>query len=292
MRSDIKGTGVALVTPFDKQNKIDYPTLKKIIANCIKGGVNSLVVLGTTGETPTLTMDEKAEILRFVATEANGSVTLIAGFGGNNTQQITEELASFDLEGYSYVLSASPYYNKPTQDGIYQHYKAIAKASPLPVILYNVPGRTASNILPETTLKIAREIKNIAGIKEASGNIDQCIKLVKNKPKDFVILSGDDNLVVSQMAIGVQGVISVIANLIPKEFSRMVKQCEDGNFIDARETQLKFSELIDLIFEEGNPVGIKSALSLSNFGTDAVRLPLVNATDALREKLKKHLIQI
>lgn len=292
MSKEIIGTGVALVTPFDKQNKIDYPALKKIVNHCIKGGVNSLVVLGTTAETPTLTKEEKAEILSFVATEAQGRVTLIAGFGGNNTQAVIEEIQSYNLDGYSYILSASPYYNKPTQEGIYQHYKAIAKVSPLPIILYNVPGRTASNILPDTSLKLAREISNIVGIKEASGNIDQCVRLVKNKPKDFIVLSGDDNLVVPQMSIGMQGVISVIANLIPNEFSTMVNHCLKGDFASARDIQLKFSELIDLVFEEGNPVGIKSALSLSNLSTDLVRLPLVNATDALREKIKKQLIQI
>lgn len=292
MSKEIIGTGVALVTPFDKQNKIDYPALKKIVNHCIKGGVNSLVVLGTTAETPTLTKEEKAEILTFVATEAQGRVTLIAGFGGNNTQAVIEEIQSYNLDGYSYILSASPYYNKPTQEGIYQHYKAIAKVSPLPIILYNVPGRTASNILPDTSLKLAREISNIVGIKEASGNIDQCVRLVKNKPKDFIVLSGDDNLVVPQMSIGMQGVISVIANLIPNEFSTMVNHCLKGDFASARDIQLKFSELIDLVFEEGNPVGIKSALSLSNLSTDLVRLPLVNATDALREKIKKQLIQI
>lgn len=292
MNKELIGTGVALITPFDKQNKVDFPALKKIVNHCIKGGLNTLVVLGTTGETPTLTKEEKSEILAFVAEEAKGKITLIAGFGGNSTQSIIDEIAANSLEGYSYILSASPYYNKPTQEGIFQHYKTIAKSSPLPIILYNVPGRTASNILPETTLKLAREVSNIVAIKEASGNIDQCIKLIKNKPKEFIVLSGDDNLVVPQMSIGVQGVISVIANLIPKEFSTMVNHCLEGDFVKAREIQLKFSDLIDLIFEEGNPVGIKSALSLSNFSTDMVRLPLVNATEGLREKIKKQLIQV
>lgn len=292
MNLSIIGTGVALVTPFDRSEKVDYPALKKLVNHCIKGGVNSLVVLGTTGETPTLTKEEKAEVLKFVNETAEGRATLIAGFGGNNTQQIIDEINEADLTGYSYILSASPYYNKPSQEGIYQHYKAIAKSSPLPIILYNVPGRTASNILPETTLKLAREIDKIVAIKEASGNIDQCIKIIKSKPKDFIVLSGDDNLVVSQMAIGVEGCISVIANLVPKEFSTMINHCLKGEFKDAAEIQLKFSEMIDLIFEEGNPVGIKCALSLSNITSDVVRLPLVNATDSLREKIKKQLIQI
>jgi 4-hydroxy-tetrahydrodipicolinate synthase len=292
MSLNIKGTGVALVTPFDKQQKVDYPALKKLVNHCIKGGVNSLIVLGTTGETPTLTSDEKNEILRFVQEQVQDKVTLIAGFGGNNTQQVIEDITAANLDGYHYILSASPYYNKPSQEGIYMHYKAIAKASPLPIILYNVPGRTASNISVDTTLKLAREVDKIVAIKEASGSIEQCMRLIKNKPKDFIVLSGDDNLVVPQMSIGVEGCISVIANLLPKEFSTMINHCQNNEFREAAEIQLRLNEMIDLIFEEGNPVGIKSALSLQNITTDTVRLPLVNATDVLREKIKKQLIQI
>jgi 4-hydroxy-tetrahydrodipicolinate synthase len=292
MNLNIIGTGVALVTPFTKQEKVDFPALKKLVLHCIKGGVNSLVVLGTTAETPTLTSDEKNEILSFVNETAEGKVNLIAGFGGNNTLQVIEDIAGANLEGYSYILSASPYYNKPSQEGIYMHYKAIAKASPLPIILYNVPGRTGSNIAAETTLKLAREVKNVVAIKEASGNLDQCMRLIKNKPKEFIVLSGDDNLVVPQMSIGVQGCISVIANLLPKEFSTMLNHCLNNEFKEAAEIQLRLNEMIDLIFEEGNPVGIKSALSLQNITTDTVRLPLVNATATLREKIKKQLIQI
>jgi 4-hydroxy-tetrahydrodipicolinate synthase len=292
MSSQLRGTGVALVTPFDKENAVDYVALKKLVNHCIKGGVNSLIVLGTTGETPTLTKEEKAEILRFVAETAEDKVNLIAGFGGNNTQQVMDEINDADLTGYSYILSASPYYNKPTQEGIYQHYKAIAKASPLPIILYNVPGRTSSNVLPETTLKLAREVDKIVGIKEASGNIDQCMKLVKNKPKDFIVLSGDDNLVVPQLSFGMDGCISVIANLLPKEFSTMINHSLQGEFKEATAIQFRLSDIIESIFEEGNPVGIKSALSLQNITTDTVRLPLVNASESLREKIKKQLIQI
>lgn len=292
MSSQLRGTGVALVTPFDKENAVDYQALKKLVNHCIKGGVNSLIVLGTTGETPTLTKEEKAEILRFVAEIAADKVNLIAGFGGNNTQQVIDEMNDSDLTGYRFILSASPYYNKPTQEGIYQHYKAIAKASPLPIVLYNVPGRTSSNMLPETTLKLAREVDKIVAVKEASGNIDQCMKLVKNKPKDFIVLSGDDNLVVPQLSFGMDGCISVIANLLPKEFSTMINHGLNGEFKEATAIQFKLSEIIDSIFEEGNPVGIKSALSLQNITSDAVRLPLVNASESLREKIKKQLIQI
>lgn len=292
MNLSIIGTGVALVTPFTKQEQVDFPALKKLVLHCIKGGVNSLVVLGTTAETPTLTNEEKNEILAFVNETAEGKVNLIAGFGGNNTKQVIEDIANANLEGYSYILSASPYYNKPSQEGIYMHYKAIAKDSPLPIILYNVPGRTASNISAETTLKLAREVKKIVAIKEASGNLDQCMRLIKNKPKEFIVLSGDDNLVVPQMSIGIEGCISVIANLLPKEFSTMINLCLDYKFKEAAEIQLKLNEMIELIFEEGNPVGIKSALSLQNITTDTVRLPLVNASAGLREKIKKQLIQI
>ena len=292
MSSQLRGTGVALVTPFDKKNDVDYPALKKLVAHCIKGGVNSLIVLGTTGETPTLTKEEKAEILRFVAVEADGKVNLIAGFGGNNTLQVVDEINEADLTGYSFILSASPYYNKPSQEGIYQHYKTIAKASPLPIILYNVPGRTASNILPETSLKLARDVDKIVAIKEASGNIDQCMKLVKNKPKDFIVLSGDDNLVVPQLSFGMDGCISVIANLLPNEFSTMIQHGLNGEFEEATAIQFRLADIIESIFEEGNPVGIKSALGLQNITTDAVRLPLVNASAAIREKIKKQLIQI
>ena len=292
MSSQLRGTGVALVTPFDKKNDVDYPALKKLVAHCIKGGVNSLIVLGTTGETPTLTKEEKVEILRFVAVEADGKVNLIAGFGGNNTLQVVDEINEADLTGYSFILSASPYYNKPSQEGIYQHYKTIAKASPLPIILYNVPGRTASNILADTSLKLAREVDKIVAIKEASGNIDQCMKLVKNRPKDFIVLSGDDNLVVPQLSFGMDGCISVIANLLPNEFSTMIQHGLNGEFEEATAIQFRLADIIESIFEEGNPVGIKSALGLQNITTDAVRLPLVNASAAIREKIKKQLIQI
>jgi len=292
MNQNLRGTGVALVTPFDKEGQVDYAALKKLIQHTVKGGVNILVVLGTTGETPTLTKEEKQEILSFVRKEVHEEIILVAGFGGNNTMAICDDLKSYNLEGYHYILSASPYYNKPSQEGIYQHYKMIAKASPLPVILYNVPGRTSSNIAPETVIKIARDMENVVAIKEASGNIDQCMRIVKNKPKDFVVLSGDDNLVVAQMAIGLEGCISVIANLLPKEFSTMINLALENKFSEAKDIQLNLLELIDALFEEGNPVGVKTALNLSNICLDSVRLPLVKGSEQLKEKIKKLLIQI
>lgn len=286
------GTGVALVTPFDNNLNVDYKALEKLIDHCIKGKVEFLVSMGTTGETPTLDKDEKKEILAFTKAYVNKRVPLVAGFGGNDTKSIAKELEEFDYKGYDYILSASPYYNKPSQEGIYQHYKYIAEASPLPIILYNVPGRTSSNITSETTLRIAQNAENIIGIKEASGNIDQMMRIIKGKPKNFVVLSGDDNLVPAQIAIGAEGVISVIGNALPLKFSEMVRTCLKGDFAAARKEHLKMIDFIDLLFEEGNPVGVKSVLHLMGICSDAVRLPIVKGTSGLRDKLKQELIQL
>lgn len=286
----IRGTGVALVTPFDNKGQVDFEALEKLIEHCIKGGVEFLVSMGTTGETPTLSKEEKKEILDFTKKTVNKRVMLVAGFGGNDTTSIAEELKSFDHKGYSYILSASPYYNKPSQEGIYQHYKFLAAASPLPIILYNVPGRTSSNISAETTLRLAKEIDNIVGIKEASGNIDQMMKIIKNKPKNFSVLSGDDNLVPSQIAIGADGVISVIANALPKKFSDMVRLCLKNDFEKAAAEHLAMIDFIDLLFLEGNPVGVKTVLNLMGICKDNLRLPLVKGSVDLREKLKKEMI--
>lgn len=286
----IRGTGVALVTPFDNKGQIDFEALAKLIEHCIKGGVEFLVSMGTTGETPTLTKEEKKEILDFTKKTVNKRVMLVAGFGGNDTVSIAEELNNFDHKGYSYILSASPYYNKPSQEGIYQHYKYLAAASPLPIILYNVPGRTSSNISAETTLRLAKEVDNIVGIKEASGNIDQMMKIIKNKPKNFSVLSGDDNLVPSQIAIGADGVISVIANALPKKYSDMVRLCLKNDFEKAAPEHLAMIDFIDLLFLEGNPVGVKTVLNLMGICKDNLRLPLVKGSVDLREKLKKEMI--
>lgn len=286
----IRGTGVALVTPFDNKGQVDFEALEKLIEHCIKGGVEFLVSMGTTGETPTLSKEEKKEILDFTKKTVNKRVMLVAGFGGNDTTSIAEELKNFDHKGYSYILSASPYYNKPSQEGIYQHYKFLAAASPLPIILYNVPGRTSSNITAETTLRLAKEIDNIVGIKEASGNIDQMMKIIKNKPKNFSVLSGDDNLVPSQIAIGADGVVSVIANALPKKFSDMVRLCLKNDFEKAAIEHLAMIDFIDLLFLEGNPVGVKTVLNLMGICKDNLRLPLVKGSVDLREKLKKEMI--
>ncbi|MCU0327473.1 MAG: 4-hydroxy-tetrahydrodipicolinate synthase [Chitinophagales bacterium] len=288
----LNGLGVALVTPFTKEGKIDFPSLKKIINHCILGNVTSLVVLGTTGEAATLTETEKQDVFDFVAENANDSVTLVAGIGGNNTLQTIDELKKFNLKKYHYILSVCPYYSKPNQEGIYQHYKTIAKASPLPIILYNVPGRTGVNMKAETTLRLAREIDKIVAIKEASGNIEQCMDLVYDKPKDFLVLSGDDSLIVSQMAIGMNGCISVIGNLLPSEFSKMIALCHENKYDEARVTQLKTKRIVDFLFEEGNPVGIKLAMSLKSLCTEFVRLPLVKGSEELKIKLRNELIQL
>ncbi len=286
----IKGTGVALVTPFDNKGQVDYEALTKLIEQCIKGGVEFLVSMGTTGETPTISKDEKKEILDFTKKITNKRVPLVAGFGGNDTLSIVEELKNFDSKGYSFILSASPYYNKPSQEGIYQHYKTIAAVSPLPIILYNVPGRTSSNISAETTIRLAKEIDNIVGIKEASGSIDQMMQILKNKPKNFAVYSGDDNLVPSQIAIGADGVISVIANVLPKKFSDMVRSCLKNDYESAAAEHLSMIDFIDLLFIEGNPVGVKTVLNLMGVCKDNLRLPLVKGTNDLREKLKQEMI--
>ena len=286
----IKGTGVALVTPFDNKGQVDYEALTKLIEQCIKGGVEFLVSMGTTGETPTISKDEKKEILDFTKKITNKRVPLVAGFGGNDTLSIVEELKNFDSKGYNFILSASPYYNKPSQEGIYQHYKTIAAVSPLPIILYNVPGRTSSNISAETTIRLAKEIDNIVGIKEASGSIDQMMQILKNKPKNFAVYSGDDNLVPSQIAIGADGVISVIANVLPKKFSDMVRSCLKNDYESAATEHLSMIDFINLLFLEGNPVGVKTVLNLMGVCKDNLRLPLVKGTNDLREKLKQEMI--
>jgi 4-hydroxy-tetrahydrodipicolinate synthase len=288
----LRGTGAALVTPFDEKGKIDFIALEKLINHCIEGGLEYLVSMGTTGETPTLSKDEKKEILKFTKEKVAGRVTLIAGFGGNDTLAVAEELKGFDAVGYDYILSASPYYNKPSQEGIFQHYKYLASVSPLPIILYNVPGRTGSNMTAATTLRIANEVANIAAIKEASGNIDQMMQILKNRPANFAVLSGDDNLVPAQIAMGCDGVISVIANALPRKLSDMVRAALSNDFKTAAPEHLEMIDFIDLLFAEGNPVGVKSALKSLNICEDFCRLPVVPATALLREKLRAELIKM
>ena len=289
MNSKFKGTGVAVVTPFHKDGSIDFNSLGKLLEYLIGNGVNYIVALGTTGESVTLTKDEKVAILNYVVDTVEKRVPVVLGLGGNNTQDIIYCLKHYDLDGVDAILSVSPYYNKPTQEGIYQHYKMIGNSSPLPIILYNVPGRTASNISAETTLRLANDIKNIIGIKEASGNIEQCMKIIKNKPRDFLVISGDDALTLPIIACGADGVISVVANAFPKLFSQMVNFALEGNVKAAQKNHYKLLEFIENLFVEGNPGGIKAALKILKITQDTMRLPLVNVGEITFNKLKKNI---
>ncbi len=281
----LRGTGVALVTPFHEDFSVDYDGLTNVVNHSIDGGVDYLVVMGTTAENATLTSEEKNKVIAHVRTINEGRVPLVLGIGGNNTQVVISNLKTADFQGYDAVLSVSPYYNKPTQEGIYQHFKAIAPHSPLPIIIYNVPGRTGSNILPETTVRLARDIDNIIGIKEAAGDIVQALYILKNRPEGFLVISGDDMIALSMVSAGGDGVISVIGQGTVDPFCAMIKDGLNGAFAKAYEAQYKLMPVIDLIFEEGNPAGIKTLLKAQNVCGDTVRLPLVKATDALTQKI-------
>lgn len=280
------GTGVALVTPFKSDFSVDFDALKRIVNHCIEGGVEYLVALGTTAESATLTESEKKQIIQTIIEVNNSRLPLVLGVGGNNTQKVVEELQSRDLSAFNAVLSVSPYYNKPSQEGIYQHFKAVAEASPLPVILYNVPGRTSSNMHPETVIRLAKENKNIVAIKEAAGDIVQAMQLIKNKPSDFLVISGDDMITLPMVLAGGAGVISVIGEGFPREFSEMVRLGLNKKVDEAFELHYKLAPAIDLIFAEGNPVGIKAVFETLNLSTATVRLPLVEATESLKLQIK------
>jgi 4-hydroxy-tetrahydrodipicolinate synthase len=286
IQDKLKGTGVALVTPFTKDLAVDYDGLRKLLDFNLDGGVNYLVINGTTGESVTTTKAEKAEILRFIKEHVNGRLPLVYGVGGNNTQEVLEALRTTDLEGITAILSVSPYYNKPSQQGIYQHYMHIASASPVPVILYNVPGRTGSNISGDTTLKLAAH-ENIIGIKEASGNLEQCMYIAKHKPADFMLISGDDLLTVPMISFGAVGIISVLANAFPEKFSHMVQFALEGNFKEASALLLSFVDINPLMYEESNPVGVKAVLERFGVCSASVRLPLLEASTGLKDKIYK-----
>jgi 4-hydroxy-tetrahydrodipicolinate synthase len=279
------GTGVALVTPFKKDFSIDFEALEKIVNHVIEGGVEYLVVLGTTGEPATLTSEEKELVINAIVKANNKRLPLVLGVGGNNTMHLVEELKTRDFSEFSAILSVSPYYNKPTQEGIYQHFSAIANASPIPVILYNVPGRTASNVLPSTVLRLANEFKNIIGIKEAAGDIVQAMKIIQHKPKDFLVISGDDMITLPMVLSGGSGVISVIGQGFPKEFSQMVRLGLERKVDEAYELHYKIADATDMIFEQGNPAGIKQVFKALGLGENKVRLPLVEVSDELAIRL-------
>ena len=284
--------GVALITPFKTDESIDFDALARIVEHQIKNGTDYLVVCGTTAETPTLTDEEKEEVTRFVVNCNNGRLPIVLGVGGNNTKAVVDKLQHYDFTGIDAILSVTPYYNKPSQEGLYQHYAAIATASPLPIILYNVPGRTGVNMLPATTLRLANEFKNICAIKEASGNFSQIDDIIKNKPEDFMVISGDDGITFPLITLGAVGVISVIGNAFPREFSRMVRLALEGDYQNARKIHHRFTELIELLFVEGNPAGVKSMLAVMGFIENKLRLPLVPNTIKTYEKIRIVLNQL
>ena len=279
------GTGVALVTPFKKDFSVDTEALTKIVNYVIDGGVEYLVALGTTAETATLTQDEKELVIETIIKVNAGRLPLVLGVGGNNTMQVVEELKSRDFSAFSAILSVSPYYNKPTQEGIYLHFKAIAEAAPIPVIIYNVPGRTASNMLPATVVRLAKDFKNIIGIKEAAGDLVQAMKIIQHKPEGFLVISGDDMITLPIVLAGGAGVISVIGEGFPKEFSEMVRLGLQRKVDEAYKIHYLLADSIDMIFEQGNPAGIKEVFKTLALSENIVRLPLVNVNDDLKSRL-------
>jgi 4-hydroxy-tetrahydrodipicolinate synthase len=282
---NFRGTGVAIVTPFKKNGAVDFEALKNLVNHLVNGKVDYLVVLGTTGETATLSKDEKQQVLDAVVKTNKKRIPLVVGIGGNNTEEIVAQVKKANAKVFSAILSVSPYYNKPSQEGVYQHYKAISKASKLPVILYNVPGRTSSNMTWETTVRLAKDFKNIIAVKEASGSIEQVMKVIKNKPKDFSVISGDDNLTLPMIACGADGVISVVANAYPKDFSDMVRAALKHDFSKAQKLHYRLIDITDQLFADGNPGGIKQALSRLKICGTTVRLPLVEPNPKVIEKL-------
>lgn len=286
------GTGVAIITPFDGNGNVDIEALKKLTKHQIEGNTDVLVVLGTTGETATLTEQEKELVVNTVITENAGHCQIVLGVGGNNTAALVQQLENFKYAGVDGILSVSPYYNKPTQEGIFQHYKALSEASPLPIILYNVPGRTGSNMLASTTLRIAKECKNIVGIKEASGNMEQVMDILNHRHPDFLVLSGDDPLTLPMLACGGDGVISVTANAFPAHCTQMVNAFSEGDYAAARKIHFQLLEITKLFFVDGNPAGIKYALKLLNICEQFVRLPLVSIREETKRAIEKELEEL
>jgi 4-hydroxy-tetrahydrodipicolinate synthase len=286
------GTGVAIITPFQQNGAIDFNALESLINYLIEGGVEYIVSLGTTGENVVLSAEEKKKVWAFTAEVVKGRIGLVAGIGGNNTAEVVEQIKAFDTNGYDAILSASPSYNKPTQEGIYQHYKAIAEASPLPVILYNVPGRTGSNVSADTTVRLARDFKNIIGTKEASGNFDQFNQIMRDKPEGFLLISGDDPVTLPMMALGAVGVISVIGNALPRQTSDMVRAALNNDYAVAQKAHFSLIEFTRLCFVEGNPAGVKAALKLLGVCGDTVRLPLVQVSSNSVDLFKKEIAKI
>jgi 4-hydroxy-tetrahydrodipicolinate synthase len=285
--SRFSGVGVALVTPFAADFSIDYMAYERVIEHTLRGNVNYVVVLGTTGETPTLTETEKQDLLRFTVERVRGRVPLVVGIGTNDTQVILQQLRNWDFSGVDAILSVSPTYNKPSQEGIYQHFRAVAAATSLPIILYNVPGRTSSNMMPETVYRLAAEHAHIIGIKEASGNMMQAMALIKNRPEGFLLISGDDHLTLPLISCGFDGVISVVANAFPADFSLLVSLAMQGNFAEALPIHIRLLDKMDMLFAENNPAGIKAFLYEMGLIDNVLRLPLVPLSNHLHQKLKQ-----
>jgi 4-hydroxy-tetrahydrodipicolinate synthase len=284
------GTGVAMITPFNADASIDWNSLKNTIQHLTKGGIEYIVVLGTTGESATLSKEEKQQIFSFVAENNTGNLPLVAGIGGNYTQEVIDGYAAFNLDGYSAILSVSPYYNKPNQNGLYAHYKALNDVAPLPIIMYNVPGRTGMNVSAETTLKIAETCKNIIATKEASGNFDQIMQILKYKPQGFEVISGDDGITLPMIACGASGVISVVANAYPQVFSDMVRLCLKGDFEAAKPLHYKLTDIINSMFVEGSPSGVKAYMSQMGICQNTFRLPVVGVSDPMMNKIKSMML--
>ncbi len=289
LRQILQGTGVALVTPFKRNSEIDFDALGRVIDFVVRGGVDYLITLGTTGESPTLSKDEKISLIRFTFEKSEGKLPVVVGIGGNNTQELIKDIQKFPLDQAAAILSASPNYNKPSQEGLFFHYKALAEASPLPIVLYNVPSRTGRNLSASTTIRLAREVPNIAGIKEASGDMAQCMQILRDRPEDFLVVSGDDALALPQLACGMDGVISVAANSFPQRFSDMVRLCLKGNFPLAKTINDQLIEGYELLFSENNPAGVKAALSELGITENYLRLPLVPLSANLHVRLKEYM---
>jgi 4-hydroxy-tetrahydrodipicolinate synthase len=292
LREQLRGTGVALVTPFQSDLSVDYKALARIIDFVIEGGIEYLVTMGTTGETPTISKEEKKDIVLFTYEQVAGRVPVVVGVGGNNTRELEAELDSFPLDKAIAVLSASPYYSKPSQEGLFQHYKALAAASPKPLLLYNVPGRTGRNLNAATTIRLAKEVKNIAGIKEASGDMAQCMEILRDRPADFLVVSGDDALGMPQIACGMEGVISVAANSFPRMFTNMVRLSLKGDFAGAKVLNDRLIAGYELLFAENNPAGVKAAMFELGLIGNYLRLPVVPLSEGLQQKMRAYVGQI
>jgi 4-hydroxy-tetrahydrodipicolinate synthase len=286
IQEQLKGTGVAVITPFTANNQIDFEALGKVLDSMLTNKVEYVVMLGTTGETPVLSNEEKIAILEFTYEKINGKIPVVVGIGGNDTADLIKDLGNFPLAKAAAILSASPYYNKPSQEGIFQHYRMVAAASPLPIILYNVPGRTGRNMSASTTLRIANEIPNIIGIKEASGDMQQCMQILKDRPAHFLVLSGDDALALPQMACGMEGVISVAANAFPLEFGNMVRACLNNDYALARKINNNLMRAYDLMFVENNPAGVKAFMALQGLIGNHLRMPNVPLSDGVFNQIK------